>query len=543
MGLLSDRRPAGRRIALAADGGGHTVVASDLVIAQGLELPALSDATRAGSPPRSRRHATLVNPVDFAGRRRAGHHELRERDRRPPRARARSTPCSSPATSEATRSTRTTFEREGERRRPRAWPGGRGHRGAAPRAHDVLALGRRPRPCARTACPSTARSRRRLASRRGWRAGRRRRCSACRRCRRPAAPVDGRARLLRLARAPRRRRRPVRRGAAGRGPRGGARRRGEDRLPDRRSRRSGELHKSDSGGVAVGLRGPEELDEAFDRMERRALAAVVLGRGAWRRCSRGLELIVGAKRDPRFGPILLVGAGGLYAEIVKDVAVALAPVDGGGRRGAASARFGSRRSWTARAAGRRWTWAPPPRRPRRSRVSRPSIRRSPRSRSTRCSRSPTAPSASTRVSSWARCSLRAHSRARSRSSPAAAAAWAGRSRSSWGGSARPCAVAGRRPEPLDETVALLARPGLAVPTDVRDPEAVDALVAATVEAIRPGGRPRQQRRRQLRRQGGGPLPERLARGRLHRPRRRLPLLARGREADDRAGRRRLRSSA
>ena len=39
-----------------------------------------------------------------------------------------------------------------------------------------------------------------------------------------------------------------------------------------------------------------------------------------------LELIVGAKRDPRFGPVLLVGAGGLYAEVVRDVAVALAPV-------------------------------------------------------------------------------------------------------------------------------------------------------------------------------------------------------------------------
>ena len=43
------------------------------------------------------------------------------------------------------------------------------------------------------------------------------------------------------------------------------------------------------------------------------------------------------------------------------------------------------------------------------------------------------------------------------------------------------AVAGRRPEPLDGTVALLGGPGLAVPTDVRDPEAVDALVAATVQ--------------------------------------------------------------
>ena len=45
------------------------------------------------------------------------------------------------------------------------------------------------------------------------------------------------------------------------------------------------------------------------------------------------------------------------------------------------------------------------------------------------------------------------------------------------------AVAGRRPEPLDETVALLAGKGIAVPTDVRDPEAVDALVTATVTEL------------------------------------------------------------
>jgi acyl-CoA synthetase (NDP forming) len=39
----------------------------------------------------------------------------------------------------------------------------------------------------------------------------------------------------------------------------------------------------------------------------------------------GVELIVGAKRDPRFGPVLLVGIGGLHAELVRDVSVALAP--------------------------------------------------------------------------------------------------------------------------------------------------------------------------------------------------------------------------
>lgn len=41
----------------------------------------------------------------------------------------------------------------------------------------------------------------------------------------------------------------------------------------------------------------------------------------------GVELIVGAKRDPRFGAIVLVGLGGVYAEILDDVAVALAPID------------------------------------------------------------------------------------------------------------------------------------------------------------------------------------------------------------------------
>jgi acyl-CoA synthetase (NDP forming) len=40
----------------------------------------------------------------------------------------------------------------------------------------------------------------------------------------------------------------------------------------------------------------------------------------------GIELIVGCRLDPRFGPIALVGLGGLYAELLRDVAVALAPV-------------------------------------------------------------------------------------------------------------------------------------------------------------------------------------------------------------------------
>ena len=87
----------------------------------------------------------------------------------------------------------------------------------------------------------------------------------------------------------------------------------------------GALHKSDAGGVAVGLRDAKELAEALTRMES-ALQPPWFSVEAMASLANGLELIVGAKRDPRFGPVLLVGAGGLYAEIVKDVAVALAPV-------------------------------------------------------------------------------------------------------------------------------------------------------------------------------------------------------------------------
>jgi acyl-CoA synthetase (NDP forming) len=40
-----------------------------------------------------------------------------------------------------------------------------------------------------------------------------------------------------------------------------------------------------------------------------------------------VELIVGCRRDPRFGPVLLVGLGGIFAEVIRDTAVALAPAD------------------------------------------------------------------------------------------------------------------------------------------------------------------------------------------------------------------------
>jgi acyl-CoA synthetase (NDP forming) len=88
----------------------------------------------------------------------------------------------------------------------------------------------------------------------------------------------------------------------------------------------GTLHKSDAGGVALGLRDERALVTALADMERRlAPPAFTVERMA--PLSDGVELLIGARWDARFGPIALVGLGGLFTEILHDAAVALAPVD------------------------------------------------------------------------------------------------------------------------------------------------------------------------------------------------------------------------
>ncbi len=86
------------------------------------------------------------------------------------------------------------------------------------------------------------------------------------------------------------------------------------------------LHKSEAGGVMLGLGDENALAEAFEELTAR-LGAQVLSVERMAPVAEGVELIVGAKRDPRFGAVVLVGLGGVYAEILDDVAVALAPID------------------------------------------------------------------------------------------------------------------------------------------------------------------------------------------------------------------------
>ena len=88
----------------------------------------------------------------------------------------------------------------------------------------------------------------------------------------------------------------------------------------------GLLHKSDAGGVVLGLGDEPALTRAAaDLLERLRPPALSVERMAV--VGGGVELLVGARWDHRFGPVVLVGLGGLFTEILSDVAVALAPVD------------------------------------------------------------------------------------------------------------------------------------------------------------------------------------------------------------------------
>lgn len=87
----------------------------------------------------------------------------------------------------------------------------------------------------------------------------------------------------------------------------------------------GLLHKSDSGGVVLGL--PDEaaaLAAYRDLVGRLAPPAVTVE--AMADLSAGVEVIVGVQEDARFGPVVMVGLGGVLTEVLDDVAFALAPV-------------------------------------------------------------------------------------------------------------------------------------------------------------------------------------------------------------------------
>ena len=90
------------------------------------------------------------------------------------------------------------------------------------------------------------------------------------------------------------------------------------------------MHKTDSGGIVLNIASERDLLESYADLQaavaRHEPGAEILAVLVQRMARKGKELMIGAKRDPAFGPCLIVGAGGIYTEALDDYAFRLAPV-------------------------------------------------------------------------------------------------------------------------------------------------------------------------------------------------------------------------
>lgn len=91
------------------------------------------------------------------------------------------------------------------------------------------------------------------------------------------------------------------------------------------------LHKSEIGGVALGLSDATAVRSAFDAIlgaaARHAPAARISGVLVSPMVTGGVECVIGITRDPVFGPVAMVGLGGVFVEVLRDVALRLCPFD------------------------------------------------------------------------------------------------------------------------------------------------------------------------------------------------------------------------
>jgi acyl-CoA synthetase (NDP forming) len=89
-------------------------------------------------------------------------------------------------------------------------------------------------------------------------------------------------------------------------------------------------HKSDAGGVKVGLKSEQEVAEAYDAIMASCLAkfpkAAIEGVTVQDMAPPGLEVIVGMTTDPQFGPVMMFGLGGVWVEVLKDVSFKIVPL-------------------------------------------------------------------------------------------------------------------------------------------------------------------------------------------------------------------------
>lgn len=321
--LLAVSRPRGNRLAIVSDGGGSAVVAADLATRLGLELPRLSAAVSSRLAELMPATATTTNPVDFAG---AGEQDLRTYER-VPRLLLESGEVDAvlltgylggySATADDLREPETEAARGLARAAAQAgkpvvvqtmyWQGAPAlalRSGGVPVFRDVDG--------ALTALARVAEHE--VRSRRGipelpqpaWAAGRYDGYFGARELLEAGGLVFAEARRVETA---------AEAAAAA----------SELGYPVV-LKALGLAHKSDAGGVALGIEDERALEDAVSAMAGRlspegfAVERMVSAPGS-------VELIAGCRRDHRFGPVLLVGLGGILAEVMRDTVVALAPAD------------------------------------------------------------------------------------------------------------------------------------------------------------------------------------------------------------------------
>jgi acetyl-CoA synthetase (ADP-forming) len=91
------------------------------------------------------------------------------------------------------------------------------------------------------------------------------------------------------------------------------------------------IHKSDAGGVVAGIADAQQLRRAYERLIRAVQNArpdaLIRGVLVQKQVKKGVEAVVGGLRNAQFGPVVMVGLGGIYVEVLKDVSFRLAPVE------------------------------------------------------------------------------------------------------------------------------------------------------------------------------------------------------------------------
>jgi len=90
------------------------------------------------------------------------------------------------------------------------------------------------------------------------------------------------------------------------------------------------VHKSDAGGIRLGLETTEQVGQAFDEIMAAARLnypdADIQGVSVQKMAAPGVEVIIGMSRDAQFGPVLMFGLGGVFVEILEDVSLRVIPV-------------------------------------------------------------------------------------------------------------------------------------------------------------------------------------------------------------------------